>query len=110
MPVLFWTICQSKTRQARMNTQKIIVLTVEFTKNPLFLRFNREKGPFRTYPTGHPGKFMQHSHLLDDSNLLRIPKNCDVDCTRPNSHTHAATRFTNVYSTPCRRETSSKPA
>jgi hypothetical protein len=30
--VLFWTICHSNTRQARMKTQKRIDLTVEFTK------------------------------------------------------------------------------
>jgi hypothetical protein len=34
--VLFWTICHSKTRQARIKTQKRIDLTVEFTKKPRF--------------------------------------------------------------------------
>jgi hypothetical protein len=44
--VLFWTICQSKTRQARMNTQKRIDLTVEFTKNPRFFRATELRLPW----------------------------------------------------------------
>ena len=32
IPPDFWKTCHRRTRQAKMNTQKIIVLTVEFTK------------------------------------------------------------------------------
>ena len=31
MPPDFWKTCHNSTRQAKINTQKMIVLTVEFT-------------------------------------------------------------------------------
>src|ERR1700683_1177395 len=69
MPVLFWTICQRRTRQARMNTQKMIVLTVEFTKTLFPLRPKPETGPFAAEPPLHRGCSLQLLRLLDNSNL-----------------------------------------
>src|SRR5579862_4311981 len=36
-PALFWKSCHKTTRQAKIKTQKMIVLTVEFTKETSFL-------------------------------------------------------------------------
>src|SRR5512133_2999381 len=54
MPAPFWTTPQSRTRQIRIKTQNMIVLTVEFTRIPLFpagrsrLNFkHRLQHPFR---------------------------------------------------------------
>src|SRR5580698_7691877 len=46
-PVLFWKTCHRTTRHAKMKTQKMIVLTVEFTKKTSFLSKRRQKRRWR---------------------------------------------------------------
>jgi len=47
----------------------MIVLTVEFTKNPLSTASHAKTGPFAAEPTLHPECSLQLLRLLDDSNL-----------------------------------------
>src|ERR1700734_2720384 len=57
-PVLFWKTCHRTTRHAKMKTQKMIVLTVEFTKKTSFLSSadRKEDGGRLVYdsPSGEP--------------------------------------------------------
>src|ERR1700684_1383274 len=74
MPVLFWTICHRRTRQARMKTQKIIVLTVEFTKKPLSTASHSRERTIRGETLRFTGNVLCSCCLLDDSNLPMYSK------------------------------------
>jgi hypothetical protein len=59
-----------------MNTQKIIVLTVEFTKNPLSTAPQLREGTIRGVADATPECSCSLLQLLDDSKLSPILKTC----------------------------------
>jgi hypothetical protein len=71
-----------------MNTQKIIVLTVEFTKNPLSTAPQLREGIIPGVTTATPESscsLLLRRQLLDDGNLPRIPKTCILDLDTANN-------------------------